>query len=468
MRVKNNLREKLFSTVMDSEWTGREKFSSGDSVNRLEEDIRIVAELLCRHIPGAVITAFQLLAASAYLMYMAPGLLWILIALMVIAVIGSRMFFLKLRKLTSDIRSLDSDIQQLMQENLQNRAVTLTIVGTARIIASLGDLQARLQGKNTQRLNLNAVARGFMGIGFMGGYAATFLWGVIGIRNGSVSFGLMTAFLQLVGQVQRPVSDLASQLPTFIHSLTSIERLMELDALPEEKDAPEWIACGPAGVHFENVSFVYEAPHDSKQSSIRKNIFKSFSYDFQPGTLTVIAGPTGAGKSTLVRLILGLLKPQAGSVTLYDRQSSCCASKSTRRNFRYTPQGNSLMSGTIRSNLLLADANTTEAQMRTALHTAVADFVFALPDGLDTVCGESGSGLSEGQCQRIAIARSLLQKGGIMLLDEATSALDPETEARLLSNLRAYSRTTDGKKLTIIFVSHREAVMTSADKVLTI
>ena len=453
IRTQNSLREDLFDRLMTCEWTGREKFGSGDAVNRLEEDIRVVSELLGSHIPGAAVTLCQLIAASVYLLLMAPGLLWVLLILMLAAIVGSRLFFLKLRSLTSDIRSLDSDIQQLIQENLQNRILALTLTGTARVLATLGDIQSSLKDKTVRRLNYNAIARGLMSLGFMGGYAAAFIWGILGIRSGAVSFGMMTAFLQLVGQVQRPVADLARELPAFIHALTSIERLMELDTLTPEDDGPEWIAQGSAGVRFNDVSFSY------KDSSGRE-VLHRFSHDFRPGTLTAIAGPTGAGKSTLVKLILGLLKPESGTVTVYDGRTSCIAGKPTRGNFRYTPQGNSLMSGTIRSNLLLADPSATEEKMAEALHTAAADFVFDLPNGLDSICGESGSGLSEGQCQRIAIARALLQHGSILLLDEATASLDPETERLLLSNLRNYM----SGGLTIIFISHREAVTGSADE----
>jgi ABC-type multidrug transport system fused ATPase/permease subunit len=193
-----------------------------------------------------------------------------------------------------------------------------------------------------------------------------------------------------------------------------------------------------------------------------EKILSGFSHDFAPGTMTVIMGPTGAGKSTLSRLILGLLKPTAGSVTLYDAAGEHPAGPALRGNFRYVPQGNSLFSGTIRENLLLARADASEEELRDALHAAVADFVFDLPEGLDTPCGETGSGLSEGQSQRIAIARALLHPGGVLILDEATSALDADTEKELLNSL--YSEYHSSK--TILFISHRETITGYSDSVL--
>ena len=206
VRTGNDLRKDTFARVLRSRWTGQETFRSGDAVNRLEEDVRVVNDLLCARMPEVVITLVQLLAASVYLMMMAPRLLWVLLILMIVAVVGSRLFFRKLRALTERIRKQEAEVQQLMQENLQKRLVVLTLIGTKRVLTRLGILQQDVQGQTVVRLKYNAVARGFMILGFMGGYAAAFLWGVLGIRSGAVTYGMMTAFLQLVGQVQRPIA----------------------------------------------------------------------------------------------------------------------------------------------------------------------------------------------------------------------------------------------------------------------
>ena len=454
VKTQNSLRLSLFSHVLNARWNGREAFRSGDTVNRLEEDIRVLTDLICNRIPEVVVTVLQLLAASAYLLWMEPSLLWVLVLLMVVAVLGSKLFFGKLRQLTSVIRSQDSEVQQQLQENLQNRVLVLTLFGVGNVVSRLSTLQDLLRKNTVKRLNYNAVARGFMSAGFMAGYAAAFLWGIFGIKAGTVTFGMMTAFLQLVGQVQRPIADLGRQVPAFIKALTSVERLLELEDLKVERFTGDVHLEGAPGIRMQDVTFAYEG----------KPVLERFSHDFLPGTFTVLAGPTGAGKSTLTRLMLGLLTPAQGRVQLYSGTRSHAADVNTRCNFMYVPQGNSLLSGTIRENLRLARQDAGDAELWEALNMAAAGFVRDLPDGLDTLCGESGTGLSEGQSQRIAVARALLQEGGVMILDEATSALDAETEELLLGNIAARYK---GRK-TVVFISHRPAAAKIADEVVNL
>ena len=478
INIQNNLRARLFYSLISSRWSGRERFGTGDAVNRLEEDIRVVSELVSSHIPAVVVTFAQLAAASTFLLFISPNLLWALVGLMIAGIIASRLSFRKLRSLSTAIRTKDGEIQQHIQEHLQNRVVALTIIGIERVMATLNTLHSALRYDTIKRLNFHSLNSALLSVSFMGGYAAAFLWGVYGIKSGAVTFGMMTAFLQLVSQIQMPLSELARKIPAFIHALSSIERLAELENLDPEENAPLCRLEAPAGILFKDVTFSYPDSHSGV-------LFNSFSHNFLPGTMTVVAGATGIGKSTLVRLMLGLLKPQSGSILIYGSSSnshcaSClhdaanlhntanqqstanshCASKATRCNFKYVPQGNTLLSGTILDNLLMADPKADRERIDAALHIAAADFVHSLPEGLQTICGESGSGLSEGQCQRIAIARALLQSGSVLLMDESTSSLDPATESLVLQNLRTLSNHT------IIFISHREAVMKSADSLL--
>lgn len=465
IKTRNQLRLGMFSHVLNSRWNGREAFRSGDTINRLEEDIRVLTDLICGSFPDVIITVCQLIAASVYLLTMAPSLLWVLIILMAAAVIGSKMYFKKIRKLTSDIRSLDSEVQQLEQENLQNRVLVLTLFGVGNVVSKLDRLQNSIKKLTITRLNYNAVARGFMSFGFMGGYTAAFIWGILGIKSGAVTYGMMTAFLQLVSQVQRPIASLGSQVPAFIKALTSVERILELEDLKVEKYHGDVQYDGAPGIKVTDISFAYTNPTPEHTEGHGRLILNHFSHDFKPGTLTVLAGPTGVGKSTLTRLMLGLLRPSSGSVSLYGKgRNPHVADVDTRCNFTYVPQGNSLLSGTIRQNMLLVNAEATDEQIIEALKVSAAEFVLDLPDGLDTICGESGTGLSEGQCQRIAIARALIHRGGIMILDEATSALDTETEERLLNNIHTHLAGTK----TIVFISHRPAAIRIADDVVNL
>ena len=458
--TRNEVRAKVFKHVLDSEWHGREAFHSGDTVNRLEGDIDVVVDLFCVRIPDVVVTMMQLLAASCFLFTLEPSLLWVILILMPVAVIGSKMFFRTIRNLTTKIRARESDIQELMQENLQQRILVKTLGRSEMVMERLGWMQDDEMDNVVKRLNYNAVARSFLRFGFSAGYAAAFLWGVIGIKNGVVTYGMMTAFLQLVGQVQRPIADMSRHIPAFIQSITSFERIHALLDLPLEKKGEDVMLDSAPGIRLDDVSFAY----DDVPENERRNILDHFSYDFKPGTVTAIMGLTGAGKSTLTRLVLGLVRPSTGTVSLYSEGFSVEAGPSTRCNFRYVPQGNSLMSGTIRENLHVANPSATEQEMIEALHTAVADFVLELPGGLDTMCSEKGSGLSEGQAQRVAIARALLHSGGALILDEATSSLDAGTEKLLLERL---SEKYHGRK-TIIWITHRESVIGIADAVLDI
>lgn len=452
VKSRNRLRMDTFAKVMSSRWDGRERFLSGDTVNRLEEDVRVVADLLIARLPGVVVTLLQLAAASAYLMTLAPNLLWVLLILMFSAVFGSKMFFRQIRSLMARIRARESELQQHMQESLQHRVLVLTLTNLDRVLEKFGWLQADIESNTRKRLNYNAVARGLMFLGFQAGHAAAFLWGAVGIMHGTVTYGMMTAFLQLVGQVQRPIAEFGRQVPAFIQAIASVERIMDLEELEQEPSSESVILEGAPAVEIAGVSYSYPG------SPVK--VLDNYSAVFPGGSFSVVAGPTGAGKSTLIRLILGLLTPSEGSILIGGQ----LAGASLRGNFMYIPQGNSLLSGTIRSNLQLASPDATEDDMRVVLDTAMAGFVFDLPQGLDTPCGEVGSGLSEGQCQRIAIARSLLRPGGILILDESTSALDAATEEALLQNLYANYH----QKKTIIFVSHRQAVVRFADKVIEV
>lgn len=445
IRIKNNLRMQLFSRMICAYHGSRGERHSGDITNRLEEDVRVVSECLSNSLPALLSATVQFIAAFCFLMALNNTLAWSVVGIMPLAIILSKIFFRKLRRLTRDIRDTDSLVQSHLQENLQHATLIQTLEQEGRASSGLDRLQSGLYDSVMRRTRFTIVSRTVISLAFAAGYATAFLWGVNGLLAGAVTFGTMTAFLQLVGQIQRPVLELSSYIPSAIHAAASADRLMEIEG-DESCAASEPVHLGsPAGIRMEHVSFAY--PDGTRK------VIDDFSHDFRPGSRTAIVGETGAGKSTLIRLILALLRPQSGSIVIYGPRSSAEASAATRCNLTYVPQGNSLLSGTVRDNLLLGDPEADEAGMKEALRVAAADFVFQLPDGLDTPCSENGGGLSEGQAQRIAIARALLRRGSILLLDEFSSSLDPETEKRLMENL---SSALPGR--TMIFITHRRKI----------
>ena len=466
IRMKNRLRRRLFDILLHMQSDGGPRRHTGDILNRMQEDVRQVSNVCAASLPNIFGTLLQFAAAFVFLMLLEPRLCLIVVMVAPLGILAGRFVAGRIRKLTHNIRESDAKVQSHLQESVQNITLLQSMEYADASASSLGELQGGLYGNELRRAKFSILSRIVMALAFQTAQTVAFLWAVFGISKGTVTYGMMTAFLQLVGQIQRPLVDLSTQIPAVIHATASIDRIMELEALPREEEVESCILPGTAGVRFDGVDFIY--PDASKP------ILSDFSYDFKPGSRTAILGPTGVGKSTMIRLLLSLLKPQRGAITLYSNgQAFSChgepseglcqspASPATRCNLVYVPQGNSLFSGTVRDNLLMGNPEATEDQLRSALHVAAADFVFDLPGGLDAHCFESGAGLSEGQAQRIAIARALLRPGTILLLDEFSSALDNETEITLMQRL-----TASLPDHTMIFITHRERIIDYCDSVL--
>ena len=452
IRMKNSLRRRLFDIMLRMQSDGSRRHHSGDIINRIQEDVRVVSSALVSSLPNFIGTCLQFTAATAFLLYLDVRLALAVVVVLPVGLLVGKYITGRIRRLTLDIRESDSKVQAHVQESIQHLTLLQSLEYAVTSSDELEGLQDNLYNGEIRRTKFSVVSRMFVSIAFQAGYLIAFMWGVFGISHGTVTYGMMTAFLQLVGQIQRPLLEMSSQIPSLIHSTASIDRIMEIEALPQEEDAEPILLEGPAGIRLENVSFAYP-------DSDRK-IFDSFSFDFAPGSRTAILGPTGIGKSTLIRLLLSLLKPQSGYLNIYVGPEAAgrlrCEpiSSSTRCNLVYVPQGNSLFSGTIRDNLLMGNPDATEQQMKDVLHTAAADFVLELHDGFDTRCSEGGAGLSEGQAQRSAIARALLRPGSILLLDEFSSALDAETETILMERL-----TSSLPDHTMIFITHRDKII---------
>ena len=444
VRFSNSLRHRIFDHVLNSRWAGRENMHTGDIINRMETDVQQVSSLLCKSVPLSLVTLVQLAAAFIFLLRLDARLAWVLLCIMPLAVVVGKVYLKRGRELTRSIREMDSAVQSHVQENLQNRLLVRTMERTTDVVDRMGFLQGNLFGLESKRSYISLFSRASLQFGFVTGYVTTFIWGVYGIQSGEVTFGMMTAFLQLVAQVQRPVVQLSQEVPGFIKAMTAAERLEELFSMETEPKGEPVRLEGAVGVSVEDVSYTYP---DGK-----RRILDHFTHDFHPGSVTAVVGETGVGKSTLMRLILALMEPNEGQLCFYNAEKRVQASPQTRCNVVYVPQGNTLMSGTIRQNLLMGKPEATEEELREALHTAAADFVYQLQDGLDSLCGERGSGLSEGQAQRIAVARGLLRSGGLLLLDEPTASLDAETEKLLLQRL---SENLNGR--TVVLITHREA-----------
>ena len=446
VRSLNILQQRLFSHLLQSEWNGQEDRHSGDTLNRIEQDVRDLTSCITETFPALLEVSYRFIGAFFYLFHMDSRLACLIVCIVPCFLVLSKVYVRKMRTITREIRSTESRVQSILQESIQHRAILKTLERTGTMIEKLMQTQSELRSHVRHRAIFSSSSSTLLSFGFGAGYLVTFLWGVNSLQAGTITYGMMISFIQLVGQIQGPFRDMTRFIPILINTLTASERLMELEDVPLEDDAEPIIFENGAGVRVADVSFHY------KEGG--RAILSQFSCDFPKGSTTAILGETGAGKTTLIRLILALLKPSDGQIEMYDETQSVKVSPRTRCNLVYVPQGNTLFSGTIRDNLLLGNPDATEEEMRDALETACAGFVMNRPDGLDTICGELGAGLSEGQAQRIAIARALLRKGSVLLLDEATSALDMQTEQQLLKNL---SNREAGQ--TIICVTHRPAVI---------
>ena len=445
VRAQNRMQQRMLAHILQAEWHSRERHHSGDVLNRLEIDVTTVVTFLTETVPNTLSVILMFVGAFACMFVMDHTLAVLLVAIMPVFLAASRIYVGRMRSLTRLVRDSDSHVQSAMQETVQHRMVVKTLEAGDGMVSRLESTQSELRSNVVKRTIFSIFSNFVLNLGFAIGYLVAFLWAAVRMSAGTLTFGGMTALLQLVNKIQTPARNLTKLAPAFVGVLTAAERLIELLEEPLEPQGEPQRMQAPCGLRLQNVTYRYEDG--------TRNVVDNLSFDFAPGTCTAILGETGAGKTTIVRMLLALSRPTSGNIYIYNKVETRELTSLMRCNFVYVPQGNTLMSGTIRDNLLLGNPNASEAEMWEVLSRSCADFVRTFPLGLDAKCGEQGGGLSEGQAQRIAIARALLRKGSIMIFDEATSALDADTECRLLESLMHDNRHT------VIFITHRPAVL---------
>ena len=450
VRMANSIRYNVFSHLLYTRWEELSTMHSGDMITRIIKDTDDVINMMVTALPLTIVAATQFVGAVVLLYILDPMLAIILGVGMPLLGLLSKVYYTYMRKYTLQVKESESMITAMVGESLLNQVVIRSFEQQENELERLDKLQSDLHESVHKRTNVSIFANLMMGLTFNGGYITAFLWSTYGLAKQTVTFGMVTAYLQLVNRIQRPLFNLIRLLPSIVAAKTAVERLIFLTGFKLEEHKNRVLLEGDVTLSIDNVSFAY-----SKES---KPVLEDFSMVVKPGTMVAVMGETGVGKTTLLRLLLALIQPNSGSISIEDATGQVAVSESTRANFVYVPQGASLFSGSIRNNLLLGNKDASDEELSRVLHIASAEFVFDLPSGLDTMLGENGSGLSEGQAQRISIARSLLRPGKILLLDEATSALDKETEHRFLQNLKR-----EIGNRTVLFITHHTEIAAFCD-----
>lgn len=456
VKAQNRMQQRLLDTLLRAKWQGKNQLHSGDVLNRLETDVKNVITFLTETLPSTVSTLLLFFCAFFYLFTMDRILAVIVVIMLPMFILLSKLYMRRMRRLNRDVRNSDSEVQSILTETVQNSLLIKTQLQESAMVQRLENTQASLRENVKERTKFSVISQLILNTGFSMTYIVAFGWSAVRLSAGTLTFGGMTAFLQLVTRVQMPARNLTRLIPQYVDVLTAVERLMQLEDNPLEEQGEQRVLDGPLGIKLENISFEYT------DEETPKHVISDLNFDFKPQSCNVIVGETGSGKTTLLRLLLALIKPTAGKITIYNEKTGEELSPLHRINYVYVPQGNTILSGTIRDNLLLGRSDANDNELHKVLKTACAEFVFELPKGINTNVSEDGIGLSEGQAQRIAIARALLRPGNIMIFDESTSAVDIDTEEQLLKNILS------SQNKTVIFVTHRMSVCKYSDNTLTL
>ena len=436
----------VFGKLLKKEYEELVKFHSGELITRLSSDVKIVSEGYAGIIPLVVSSAVRLIAGVVSLVVLVPifSVAFVVAGILVFTIIT----FVKkrIKALHKNVQESEGTTRAFMQESMEN----ILAVKVLSMDEKINEKSERLQKKNflfkMKKATYSVTGHAAYNLVYSAGYVFALIYGAVMILNGQLTYGTLSAVLQLVNNVQVPFASLSNVFPQYYSTIASAERLMELERLKEEKSGDPIekyeVYDKLESIVFDRVDFNYG----------REKVLENTTLTINKNDFVDISGISGIGKSTLIKLLLGVYKSVNGRIYLKCRDGEIPVGVHTRSLFSYVPQGNMLFSGTVKDNLLIVKENATEDEIDRALEiSCMKDFFYSLPDKLDTVVGERGLGLSEGQIQRIAIARAVLCDAPIMLLDEATSALDEDTEEKVLKKLK------EMEGITLIIISHKHS-----------
>lgn len=438
MRMLRDLQNDISKAQMYSDWGYIKSWSTGDLQYRIQRDCIEVVQMITQTLPNFSLTIIRLLASFSLLLILDSRLTFIILAITPLFLL-SKIYYKKFRFLNKSLKSKEGTLSHIINENLKFRMLIKTLGIESNRVSELNYIQSDILHLKKNVLQLSMVTQSIVKLTVNIGFLITFIWGVVGISIGTISFGTLTAFLQLVGRVQGPVVGLLGFFPSFVSFGVSLDRVREITV---DKAPTDIVPCKVDNIDMLEITDLCFNYGDN-------TVLENVNLCLRQGESTAVLGASGRGKTTLIRLLLSVLEPQRGAIKLhYNGQVDNLSSK-YRTNFGYVPQGDKLFSASIRDNLTLGEQHVSEEKIRNALYTSCAEFVYELPNGLDTIVGESGYGLSEGQAQRIAIARTLLRDSAVWLFDEVTSALDKETAHVLMERLKIVA-----KNKIFVFVTH--------------
>ncbi len=435
----------ILNSLLKKDYEKISAYHSGELMNRMFSDVAVVTDGTAGILPSVMGMVTKLAGAAAVLMALDMSFALIFIGAGAVLFLVSRLFRNHIKKLHKQVQETGGQVRSFLQETLEGLLVIKAFGAEEKMSRINENNQEKHYKARLKRRTVTISANAGFGFVFQAGYLYAILWGAFGIMNGVMTYGTLTAILQLVNQIQQPFAALSAVMPKFYSMTASAERITELLSLPDEPQAEK-------KADYEKLSRI--TVKDMDFSYGENKVLSNVNIEINKGEIISLTGISGGGKSTLFLLLLGAYRPQNGEIIFEAENDSFSAGKETRGLFAYVPQGNLLFSGTVRDNITFLNETATEEEISAAAETACAlDFINELPEGMETKIGENGFGISEGQAQRIAIARAILGGAPILLLDEATSALDETTEAALLNNIRRM------KNKTVLIVTHRPAAL---------